>query len=54
MHGHAIRKYMEETEMKSLVYVDACIRGAESRTRRIAEPLIEKKIQEGLALVEAW
>ena len=33
---------MEEPEMKSLVYVDACIRGAESRTRRIAEPLIEK------------
>lgn len=28
--------------MKSLVYIDACIRGAESRTRRIAEPLIEK------------
>ena len=28
--------------MKSLVYVDACMRGKESRTRRIAEPLIQK------------
>lgn len=28
--------------MKSLVYVDACMRAQESRTRRIAEPLIQK------------
>ena len=28
--------------MKSLVYIDACMRGKESRTRRIAEPIIEK------------
>ncbi len=27
--------------MKSLVYIDACIRGFESRTRRIAEPIVE-------------
>ena len=27
--------------MKSLVYIDACMRGKESRTRRIAEPIIE-------------
>lgn len=28
--------------MKSLVYIDACMRGKESRTRRIAEPIIDK------------
>ena len=28
-------------EMKKLVVIDACIRGEESRTRRIAEPIIE-------------
>ena len=28
--------------MKKLVVIDACIRGEESRTRRIAEPIIEK------------
>lgn len=27
--------------MKNLVYIDACIRGFESRTRRIAEPIVE-------------
>ena len=27
--------------MKKLLYIDACIRGNESRTRRIAEPLME-------------
>ena len=32
--------------MKSLVYVDACMRGKESRTRRIAEPLIQKRSEE--------
>lgn len=28
--------------MKSLVFIDACMRGKESRTRRIAEPIIDK------------
>ncbi len=28
--------------MKKLLYLDACIRGEESRTRRIAQPLVEK------------
>ena len=28
--------------MKKLVVIDACIRGEESRTRRIAEPIIEE------------
>lgn len=27
--------------MKKLLYIDACIRGAVSRTRRVAEPIIE-------------
>ena len=27
--------------MKKLVVIDACIRGEESRTRRIAEPIVE-------------
>ena len=35
-------KERDEINMKSLVYVDACVRGEESRTRRIAEPLIRK------------
>ena len=30
------------TEMKKLVVIDACIRGEESRTRRIAEPVIRE------------
>lgn len=28
--------------MKKLLYIDACIRGKDSRTKRIAEPIIEK------------
>ena len=31
--------------MKKLVYIDACVRGEESRTRRIAEPIIERLAQ---------
>ena len=33
---------MRTNIMKSLVYIDACMRGKESRTRRIAEPIIDK------------
>lgn len=39
--------------MKNLLYIDACIRGAQSRTRRIAAPIVAA-LAEGLELAKQF